>query len=126
MWTVLVVGLGGFAGAVARYGLSGWAQRLTKGGFPAGTLAVNVVGCLAIGVFMALVQERQLFDRTTRLLVTTGFLGSLTTFSTFGYETVELLRGGDTRLALLNVGGNVILGVGAVAAGWILVRAVTQ
>jgi len=122
---LLAVGAGGFLGALARYGLSGWAQRLANSSFPAGTLVVNVAGCLAIGVLMALVQERQLFSPYMRLLVATGFLGALTTFSTFGYETVELLRGGESRLAVLSVAGNLLLGVGAVAAGWVLVRSLT-
>ena len=123
MEKLLVVGAGGFLGAIARYGLSGWAQRLVSGSFPLGTLVVNLVGCFGIGVVMSLVQERQLFTPQVRLLLMTGFLGALTTFSTFGYETLELLRGGETRWAVVSVGLNVVLGIAAVAVGYFAVRA---
>ncbi len=124
MTRLVVVGIGGFVGAVARYGLSGLVQRYFNGSFPAGTLAVNAVGCLAIGVLMCWVEQRQLFTPNTRLLVLTGFLGSLTTFSTFGYETFALLRDREMAVALLNVTGNVFLGIGAVAIGWVAAKAV--
>ena len=119
---LLIIGAGGFLGAIARYLLSGYAQRLGVGGFPVGTLCVNLLGCVAIGGFMTLVQDRELFTPETRLFVTIGILGSLTTFSTFGYETVELLRGGETRLALVSVAANVVLGVAGVLAGRAAVR----
>ena len=124
MFELLVVGAGGFLGAIARYGLSGFVQRQVRGDFPAGTLAVNLVGCLVIGLFMTLVKDRQLFDPQTRMFVTMGFLGSLTTFSTFGYETVELMRGDELRLALLNVLANVALGVIGVLIGRALGKAI--
>ena len=122
MVEVLVVGGGGFLGAIARWKLSGLVQGQVTNGFPAGTLAVNLAGCLAIGVVMTLVEDRQLFSPQTRLLVTVGFLGSLTTFSTFGHETFELLRGGETRLAILSVAANVVLGLAGVLLGRGLVR----
>ena len=108
----------------SRYGISGWVHRRVEGPFPAGTLAVNVVGCLAIGVLMHLVEDRQLLAPATRLFLMVGILGALTTFSTFGYETVELLRDGETRLAVASMAANVILGIGAVLAGRALVQAV--
>jgi CrcB protein len=123
VFELLVVGAGGFLGAIARYGLSGYVQRHVRGEFPAGTLAVNLVGCIVIGLFMTLVKDRQLFDPQTRMFVTMGFLGSLTTFSTFGYETVELMRGDEWRLALLNVLANVALGVIGVLIGRALGKA---
>jgi CrcB protein len=118
---LLVVGLGGFVGAIARYGISGWVQRGVT--WPAGTFVVNVAGCLAIGVLLALVEDRQALGPQTRLFLMTGLLGSLTTFSTFGYETFEYLKTSDFRLALGNVAANVIVGVGAVAVGRIAGRA---
>lgn len=121
MTKLLIVGLGGALGAMARYGISGWVARHWER-FPAGTLAVNVAGCFLIGAFMTLVEERQLFSPNARLFATIGILGGLTTFSTFGYETVALLRGQETRLALLNILLNVVLGLGAVLAGRALVR----
>ena len=102
MLKLLVVGLGGFLGAVARYGLSGLVHRYTSGSFPAGTLVVNVLGCLLIGGLACLVEERQLFTPEARLFLLIGFLGSFTTLSTVGYETFEFLRAGDFGMAGLN------------------------
>jgi len=117
---LLLIGIGGFLGAIARYGLSGLLSRET---FPMGTLAVNVLGCLVMGNLMGLVLERQLFSPETRLLWLTGFLGAFTTFSTFGFETFVLLRDESTRLlALVSVAANVVLGLGAVVFGWFLAR----
>jgi CrcB protein len=118
MFKIFVIGAGGALGALARYGLSGWAQRLAPGTFPAGTLAVNLTGCLVIGVLMSLVENAQMFSPNTRLFLMIGFLGSLTTFSTVGYETFQFLRSGEPRLALLNAAANLLLGLLAVAAGW--------
>lgn len=123
MRELLAVGLGGFAGAVARYSLAGWVQQWSGARFPAGTFVVNLLGCFAIGAFMAAAQERLPLPPETRLFVTLGFLGSFTTFSTFGYETLELLRAGDFGRALLNVAGQVVLGLSAVALGAAAVRA---
>jgi CrcB protein len=112
---LLAIGLGGAFGALARYGLSGLLQR--GAAFPVGTLAVNVLGCFLIGV---------LFERLgpgARQFVVVGVLGGFTTFSAFGYETLELLRGGEPRLALANVAANVVLGVGAVLVGRLAVGA---
>jgi len=105
----LAVAIGGAAGAVARYGLSGWAQSLIGTAFPLGTLLVNVVGSLLIGAIMQLGMDRVVFSVEARLLWTTGFCGGLTTFSTFSYETLELL--GDQEW--LAAGGNVALNVAA-------------
>ena len=119
---ILIVGVGGFLGACARYLLSGAAQRLHGGTFPLGTLAVNVLGCLLIGVAMAVAEERSLLGPNARLFIMMGLLGSFTTFSTFGYETVELLRDGELRWALYSAAANFVLGVGAVVAGRFLTK----
>lgn len=121
MVKLLCIGIGGFVGAITRYGVSGLIHRHFAG-WPAGTLLVNVVGCFIIGAFMFLVEDRQLFSPNTRLFVTIGFLGSLTTFSTFGHETLEILRSGGIRLALANVAANVVLGLAAVFLGRMAVR----
>jgi CrcB protein len=117
MLKLLVIGLGGFLGAILRFGLSSLVQRHTRGVFPAGTLVVNVLGCFCLGALMGLIEERQLFSPSTRLFVAVGLLGSLTTFSTFGFETLELVRTGSTRLAIANVLANVSVGLGAVLLG---------
>lgn len=120
MRELIAVGVGGFAGAIGRYLISGWVQRLTGSSFPWGTLAVNVVGCLALGMLMRFVELRGFFGPEARLFVGVGILGSLTTFSTFGYETVELMRRWEPALALGNVAVNVLVGGVAVLAGRLL------
>ncbi len=118
MRELLAVGAGGALGALARYGLSGLVHRVYGGTFPYGTFVVNLVGCFAIGALAFLVEDRQLFGPSARLFLRVGFLGSLTTFSTFGHETFELLRDEEWSAVLLNVALNVIIGVSAVVAGW--------
>jgi CrcB protein len=120
---LFAVGLGGFFGALARYGLSGFVHARYAGVFPLGTLLVNVLGCLVIGAVISLVELRQLFSPAVRLFLTIGLLGSFTTFSTIGYETFELLKERDLLLAVWNAAANLGLGLGAVAMGWIAVRA---
>ena len=118
---VLAVGIGGFLGAICRHLLSSFANR-TFEGWPAGTLTVNVIGCLAAGILWTLIEERGLFSPPLRLLLTVGFLGGLTTFSAFGHETVLLLRTDQVRLALANVALNVVLCLTAVILGRALVK----
>jgi len=114
---MLLVGVGGFLGTIARYGLSGLVHRHVEGAFPWGTLAVNVLGCLVIGGVLYLVEERSMLGPDSRLFLSVGVLGGFTTFSAFGYETMEMLRARDHWLALFNVSGNVVLGLGAVWLG---------
>lgn len=122
MTKVLLIGLGGALGAMSRYLLGGWVQRVTGSDLPLGTLAVNVIGCLFIGAIMTLVEDRQVFRPETRLFLVTGILGGFTTFSSFGYETFALLRDGESWFALGNVAANVLLGLAAVIVGRILVQ----
>lgn len=130
MTYALAVGLGGFVGAVARYTLTGLVQKLFPQFPPAGTLFVNGLGCLLIGFLMMVVidqptdPDKAWMSHSLRLFLITGILGSLTTFSTFGYETVELLREDRIRAAVLNVLANVSLGFPAVWLGRIIARAV--
>ena len=119
---ILVVGAGGFLGAVARYGLGGLVHRAYGGAFPLGTLLVNVAGCLAIGVVVTLVEEREVFGAHARMFLTIGLLGAFTTFSAFGHETLRLARDGAWAAAALNVGANVALGLAAVVGGCALAR----
>ncbi len=122
MVQVLMVGIGGFIGAILRYGVSGLVHRNVSGSFPLGTLVVNILGCLVIGAVMYLVEYRQFFTPNVRLFLTIGILGSLTTFSTFGYETFALLRENEIHLALANVALNVIVSLAAVIAGWVAAK----
>ena len=121
---VLLVGVGGFIGSILRYWLTDAAQRSTQGGFPVGTLAVNILGCLAIGILWSLVEYRQWLNPELRIFVTVGILGGFTTFSAFGYETFVLIRDGQYPWALANVAANVVLGIGAVIVGWMAAKAI--
>ena len=111
-------------GAIARYSICAGVSRLQSSNLPLGTFAVNMVGCLAIGAAMALVEDRPMLSENARLLIITGLLGAFTTFSTFGNETVELIRDGRAPLAGLYALGSLILGGGAVFLGRLLARAV--
>lgn len=117
MHALFAVGLGGFLGAVGRYLLSGFVHRFFQGPFPAGTLVVNTVGCLLIGVVMGLVQRGPWVGPQARVFLGVGLLGSFTTFSTLQYESVELVRDGDLRGAALNLGLSLLLGIAAVLIG---------
>lgn len=114
---VLLVGIGGAFGAVARYLLSGVVQERAGGPFPWGTLVVNLVGCLAMGLLAGFAEVRGFMTPGTRALLVTGVVGGFTTFSAFGNETMILLMARDVARAALYVGASVVLGVGAVWAG---------
>ena len=118
-----LVALGGVVGCVARYWLSGVVQRLGDHGFPSGTLAVNIVGSLIIGIVMTLSLERGLVDESLRILLTTGFCGGFTTMSTFSYETFALLQDGEHLLAFANTGVTFAACLGAVWLGSVIARA---
>jgi CrcB protein len=115
------VGSGGFLGALARYGLSGLVHRqLPLASFPYGTLLVNMLGCVGIGAIAGLAESRQLFGPEFRTFALIGVLGAFTTFSTFGYETLAMIRDDDYLRAAANVGLHVILGLGLVWLGYAL------
>ena len=115
---ILLVGLGGFVGSVARYKLGGWLLHLTvQEKFPYSTFAVNVTGCLIVGVLAGLAERYELFGPGTRLFLFTGLLGGFTTFSAFGLETMFLLRRGEPWVAALYVVASVLVGLVAVWVG---------
>lgn len=119
---VAIVGAGGFIGAVCRYGLSGFVQRNSAlSSFPFGTLVVNMLGCLLIGIAVGLVDARQSYSPEVRQFVMVGLLGGFTTYSTFGLETFALLRDADYLGAFANVAVHVILGLAMVWAGFAMV-----
>lgn len=123
--SVLYVAFGGALGAVSRYLVSTWTQSLSRSiDFPYGTLTVNLIGCFLIGFLSQLAETRGAFTPETRALIFIGVLGGFTTFSSFGSDTFNLLRDGETVNALANVGANVILGLflvwlGRAVAYWI-------
>jgi len=115
--TLFLVGLGGFVGAVARHGASGFVRHHWGDGFPMGTLLVNVLGCLLIGAGLGLAREHPALPEGLRLFLVVGLLGSFTTFSTLGHETVELLLASELRSAVISILGNLTLGLAAVWVG---------
>lgn len=118
MGKMLLIGVGGFIGSVLRYLLSGYVQQATKSvEFPYGTLAVNLIGCLIIGFLSQLADTRGVFTAESRAFVFIGALGGFTTFSTFGNESMNLLRDGENVFALVNVGAHIAFGLGAVWLG---------
>lgn len=114
-----LVGMGGFVGSAARFAISGLVQRsLPLSTFPWGTLAVNVLGCLAIGFLGGLLETRQLLSPAWRIFLLIGVLGGFTTFSTFAYETLGLLHESDAVRAAANLAGQIVLGLAAAWAGY--------
>ncbi len=117
---LLAVGTGGFIGAILRFLISGWVQKLSPTLFPVGTLSVNVLGSFIIG-FMALYFESVVAPHQ-KALVITGMLGALTTFSTFSLETLTMLQGGLWGRVTMNVTLNVVLCVTATMLGMMLFK----
>lgn len=122
MKTILLIGMAGAAGAVSRYGVGVLAGRTLGEGFAYGTLAVNVLGCLVLGVLVQIERSTDLVTHPLRLLAVVGFLGAFTTFSAFGYETLRYVESGAHHLAMLNVTANVVLGLSAVWGGYLVGR----
>ncbi len=106
MIKLIAIAVGGAAGALARYAVAGWVQKSASSTFPVGTLAVNVAGCLLIGLLAGFFAGPHLVREEYRMAVLVGFLGALTTFSTFGWESIALLNDGEVGLAVFNVFAN--------------------
>ncbi len=124
MRELIYIACGGALGAVLRFLVGGWAQRLSWGVvFPWGTLAVNLVGSLAIGILWA-VFERFLDASNLRLFLLVGLLGGFTTYSTFSMETLNLVRDGQLRLAALYVIVHIVVGLALAAGGYFAARGV--
>lgn len=118
MLNIILVGIGGALGSIARYLVSTWVQATVKSvSFPYGTLTVNLVGCFVIGFLAQLAEARGVFTSESRAFVFIGILGGFTTFSSFGNETLNLARGGEFLSALSNIGLNVLIGLFAVWLG---------
>jgi CrcB protein len=123
--TLAYVALGGALGALARYGISGWVYDRIGENFPWGTLVVNLVGCLALGLVIRWLQVSAVSPEV-RPFLTIGVLGAFTTFSTFSYETLALLQEGQWLRAGLYMGGSVVLGLIAMVAGMALATALAR
>jgi CrcB protein len=118
MRNLLIIGLGGFIGAVLRYLISGQVQQWSQSvDFPYGTLAVNLIGCLLIGALSRLDELRGVITPEMRFFIFIGLLGAFTTYSTFSNEAVNLINSRRFDLALVYIGTHMVLGLGAVLAG---------
>jgi CrcB protein len=119
---LILIGLGGFAGAVARYVVDGFVAERVAGAFPWGTLVVNLSGSFVLGALFALTVDRAILPADIRGPVLIGFIGAYTTFSTYMLESWQLIGSGAYALALVNVVGSAALGLVAVGAGLTLGR----
>ena len=116
------IGLAGVLGTYARYGLSGIVQRACGSAFPCGTLAVNVVGCFLFGLVWSLAEDRLLISAEARTVILIGFMGAFTTFSSFAFETAQLLRDAEWTLALGNLFAQNVVGIAGLFLGFIAGR----
>jgi CrcB protein len=121
---ILLIAIGGAAGAVARYAMDVAIATRLGGAFPWGTFAVNLSGSFALGLLFALVIERELLPAGARGPLMIGFLGAFTTFSTLMLESWRLWEDGAVALALGNLTGSMVLGVVALVGGLVLGRAI--
>lgn len=118
----LIIALGGALGAIARYGLANLIGARLRTEFPLGTWLVNVSGSFIIGAFLTIFNEIGTLHPDLRLLIAVGFVGAYTTFSTFEFETLQLLQSGRPLLAILYVSSSVTIGLLAVWGGAALAR----
>ncbi|THU40412.1 fluoride efflux transporter CrcB [Niastella caeni] len=122
LWkNILLIGLGGGVGSIARFLCQKYIYEWYPHPFPFGTMIVNVAGCFLIGLFCALADKGNLLTPEWRLLLTTGFCGGFTTFSTFAYENLNLLKSGQVMYFILYTAASVILGLLATWFGYQLV-----
>lgn len=116
----LFIGLGGFLGSIARYGLTTVVQMKSASLFPYGTLLVNIIGCFCIGLFITLFQEKVVVGQNFRIFIVIGILGGFTTFSSFSYDTFALMKAGNYLEAGWNTAGNLFGCLFATWAGYIV------
>ena len=122
MLKLLLIGLGGFLGAISRYLVQTLLTTRYPGTFPWGTFAVNIIGCLFIGIIYGLAERHKLLNEEMRLLLSVGFCGSFTTFSAFSAENLNLFQLGNYTTLGLYITASILLGLGAVFAGVLMGR----
>jgi fluoride exporter len=117
-----IVGIGSFIGGSLRYVSNIYIQKYFYSSFPLGTFTINIVGCFLIGIFMALGEKGNLLSPEIRMFLTTGFCGGFTTFSTFSYENLNLIKNKEIYYFSLNVGLSVAFGLLATFVGYFLAK----
>ena len=122
MENILIIGLGGFIGAVLRYQVSGWAYQAMGTDFPYGTLVVNIAGSFVLGLFLTFAEGKFMVSPVMRSFIAIGILGAFTTFSTFSFETVQLMQSGSYISAVLNIVLSLALGIPAVMGGILIAK----
>lgn len=119
---ILLVGAGGFVGSVARFLSQQLIARYYPSSFPWGTLWVNITGCFIIGLIYAMSEKGALISPEMRLLLATGFCGGFTTFSSFAYENITLIRDGELLYTFLYIAASIVIGFLAAYIGVIIVK----
>ncbi len=119
---ILLVGLGGGIGSIARFVCQKYIHDLYPHPFPWGTFFVNILGCFLIGLFYSLSEKGNILTPEWRILLTTGLCGGFTTFSTFSFENIQLLKSGDFTYFFLYAAGSILLGIGATYLGMFIIK----
>jgi fluoride exporter len=117
---ILLIAIGGALGSVARYAVSSFVQNAAPTLFPFGTFAVNVLGCSLFGVIAGAAEQRFVLGPEARALILIGLLGGFTTFSTFSFETLQLVRDGQLAWAAMNIAGQVAAGLAGLWIGFLI------
>lgn len=120
--SLLIVGLGSFCGGALRYYISTLMKSACSQGFPWGTLSVNLVGCLLIGLLLGIFSRCGVQSNSWSLLLTVGLCGGFTTFSTFANESLQMLQSGNTLNLIIYILASVIVGIALVALGYWIVK----
>lgn len=113
----LLVGLGGFFGAISRYAVDSWASSLFGSSLPMGTIVVNISGSFLLGFLFTAFLENMTNDHHLSLIIAYGFIGAYTTYSTFMLDSLKLANTGSFYFAVLNIGASLIFGLIAVYLG---------